>query len=292
MKFVRLLSSVTTMKKHLKSTLRRLPYGSTLMQVARGPQKAVRFDDPLEAIYSQSHIVFEVPADRCKYTYQFSYGLRGWHPFVRTLLQYLDEPSLTYERSILCKYYSRYQPKVILDLFLEGDDRRKFADSRLAREPIKDHYPCLPWDPKFVPMRGEGGLAVADGLQGFGPVSEEKGEFEFSRLLTTWESILRKGYRPTRDSDGEIRGYFLKRGNDYRFMIRAGFHRAAVLSAMGYDHLRVKFKSDFPRVIDRSDLKNWPLVRQGVVEPEVAEQIFETFFNEDGSGKAKNWGLL
>src|SRR5699024_1394579 len=117
-----------------------------------------------------------------------------------------------------------------------------------------------------------------------------KGRFEFSRLIRTWESIQRKGYRPTRHSDGEIRGYFLKRGDDYRFMIRAGFHRAAVLSAMGFEHLRVKFKADFPRVIDWADLENWPLVCQGIVEEEVAERIFEQFFIEDGSGKAKNMG--
>src|SRR5690606_5908416 len=271
-----------TLKKQIKSVAGQLAMGGLIKTLGR-PRPMTRFEDPTEAIFSQTDVIFEVPANKCKYTYQFSYGLEGWHPFVVTIREHMENPAITFEDSTLCRYYKTFHPATILDLFFEGVERRKFESTTLGRWPIGKQYPCLPWDPKLVPMRGEGGLSVADGLQGFGPVSDKKGRYEFGRLLETYRSIRSRGYRPTRDSDGELRGYFLRTVGDYRFLIRAGFHRTAALSALGHDCLRVKFKAHFPRVVDLRDLERWPLVRNGVIEPEVAQRIFIRFFTEDGT---------
>lgn len=279
------------MKKPFKMALGFLPRQVLRNCMGQRPWPVTSLSTPIEAIYSQSDLVFEVPAEKCKYTYQFSYGLKGWHPFVVTLRQYMEE-GIDYESSELCRYYRTFQPKTLLELFFEGNEERELENSRLAEWRIGTHYPILPWDPGLVEMQGEGGLSVVEGLQGFGPVSREKGEYEFARLIGTYESIRRKGYCPTRDSDGEIRGYFLRMGEDSRFVIRAGFHRAAVLSALGHERIRVKFKSNFPRAVDLADIRNWPLVRKGVLEQDVAERIFTRFFTDDGTRKARNLGLL
>lgn len=283
---------VTAVKKRLKATIGFLPYELVLDRLGREPRPVTSFSVPTEAIYSQSDVIFAVPPEKCKYTYQFSYGLEGWHPFVRTVRQFMKDDSLTYERSALHDYYQAFQPRTLLDLFFDGQEKEDLAETSLGKWAIGTHYPCLPWDPHLVPMRGEGGLSVADGLQGFGPVSDAKGRWEFRRLIETYQSIRRKGYRPSRDSDGEIRGYFLRMDDRYRFLIRAGFHRTAVLSALEQEMLRVKFKANFPRVIDLGDLESWPLVKKGLIEPEVAKRVFTRFFTEDGTGKAKNLGLL
>lgn len=248
---------------------------------------------PLEAVYSQNDVIFEVPVEKCVTSYQFSFGPEGWHPFVRTLRQVVGDPSLAYVDSALCRYYESHQPKHLWDVFFErvGEDDR-LIESGLKTVRTDAYFAPNPWDDRLYRLRGEGRFDPSHGVQGHGPVSREKGEWEFSRLIGVYRSIQSKGYRPTRDSDGEIRGYFLRMGADYRFFVRAGLHRMAALAALDYARVRVKFKSNFPRTVDLADIEHWPLVKSGFIEKPVATQIFCRYFTDDGTGKAQNIGLL
>jgi hypothetical protein len=249
------------------------------------------FHKPTDAIYSHGDPIFEIPASCCHYPYVFGYGPEGWHPFVATLREVLADSSLTYQESTLHRFYRSFQPRTIRQvLFEEGADDS--GSEVLEGFPADEYLPILPWDPAPGKLRGEKGLEPSHGHQGYGPVSDQKGELEFRRLTETMRSIDQHGYRPTYHGDGEIRGYFLKDGSDYRFIIRSGLHRTAALVALGRDRIRVGLFRSYPRAVHRCDVGQWPLVREGIFTPEAAERYFLRFFLEDGRLKAARLGLF
>lgn len=280
-------------KKRLKRTIgvALTPFGLSVPRVS--VPAATRLNSPLEAVYSQKDVIFEVPVEKCVANYQFSFGPRGWHPFVKTLRQWAGDSSLTYADSLLFRYYEEHRPRRLWDVFFEraGEDD-PLHESGLKTVCADAYLAPNPWEERLNRIRGEGPFNSSHGVQVHGPVSTAKGEWEFLRLVGVYRSIQSKGYRPTSDSDGEIRGYFLRMGGDYRFFVRAGLHRMAALAALDYARVRVKFKANFPRAVDLADIEHWPLVRNGFIEKPVATRIFCRYFTDDGTGKAQNLGLL
>ncbi len=253
----------------------------------------LELSDPCDAIYQHGDIAFEAPLSHCMYPYLFSYGASGWHPFVEVLKQYVANPALDYQDSVLHHYYRRFQPQNVLDVFFSPEEQgEELQGSSLAKLSIPPHNPIFPWDCKPSHISGERGLDASHGNQGFGPVSDAKGALEFQRLTHTLESVKLHGYRPGLGHDGEVRGYFLRAQDGYRFVIRQGLHRAAVLAALGYSHIRVKFYLAYPRAIFQHDLGHWPQVKQGYVDRDAALHIFHKFFEEDGRQRAARLGLL
>ena len=246
---------------------------------------------PTDAIYVTRSIVFEVPLADCMYPYGMAYGPHGWHPFVETLHAYQRDRGLTYDRSPLKAFYSAFQPHSFLDLYFPRAFADRHRESELARLTARDHQPFLPWDTKVVRAGGEKDLDASHGHQGFGPVSQEKGELEFARLTRTFQSIERHGYRPRGDGDGEIRGYFLTDGARARFIVRVGQHRTASLAALGRETIRVGFVRSFTRSIDAGSMDHWPLVRRGVFPRTLAREFVELMLGTDGTWIARQAGL-
>lgn len=266
--------------------------GFELRTLPRGePAPVASLPEPTHAIYGHGDTIFTVPAEKCFYPYVFSYGPRGWHPFVETLREVRSDPSISYRATTLHRYYEAYQPRTIREVLFENGFEVSGAES-LEQFSADRYLPLLPWDPWPRKVRGEKGLEPSHGNQGYGPVSEEKGELEFRRLTETMQSIERHGYRPALHGDGEIRGYFLKTADDYRFIIRSGLHRTAALVALGHEKIRVGLFKGYPRAVHICDLDSWPLVHDGAVTREAAEKYFGRFFNEDGHEKAGRLGLL
>lgn len=316
------------LRRGAKAAVRRIGY--TLVPRGRKPVATTVYDVPTDALYDHSPGAFEVPTERCQYPYGFSYDPRGWHPFVATLRELVARPDLRYEDSVLRTYYDAYQPASVRELLFEdgyawdgaavvdvgaGRPRRPGPTvgraSTAAEGPpeapgaaltaalrglegysTSEFLPFQPWDPRTHPPRGEKGLAASHGNQGFGPVSAEKGQLELDRLRTTLTSIEQHGYRPELCNGDEISGYFLIHEGEYRFVIRAGLHRVAALTVLGHERVRVTFFPGYPRAIHLSDVGNWPLVRRGVIAPELARRYALRFFEEDGRKKAASIGLL
>lgn len=251
---------------------------------ARNPASSVAppptsFATPTDAIYARTDVVFEVPSAKCHFSYLFPYAPDAWNPFVQTLLEYGDGRRRTYEGSVLARYYERFQPTTTLDLFLGAVEQDETLRRCRTNQLTLDSYaPLVPWAPRPRLLRGEKGLDATHGSQAYGPVSRLKGQLEFSRLVATYDSIRQRGYRPDGTPDGDIRGYFLRHDDDYRFVVRAGFHRMAVLAALGHERIRVKFYPHYPRLIASAALGEWPQVKAGFMEPAVAKSIFLTFF--------------
>jgi hypothetical protein len=234
-----------------------------------------------------------VPVAQCIYPYLLSHGPDGWHPFVETLREYGRGAHTTYEGSVLNRYYQKFQLRTHLDVFFADVEKDEtLLRSRLSQFAADRYAPFLPWDLGVIPIRGEKGLDASHGIQAYGPVSDAKGRLEFARLTETYDAIRSHGYRPTAAPDAEIRGYFLRGEDDYRFVVDAGLHRMAVLAALGYDPIRVKFYPHHPRSIDLADLEHWPQVKAGVIEAPVARQLFLRFFADGGKKRAGRLGLL
>ena len=274
-----------------RSVLSRLGLEVTAKQPDAGLTQLTTLEDPRDAIYQHGDIAFEMPLAKCRYPFHFSYDPLGWHPFVQTLKQYQENPELRYRDSVLFEFYSKHQPKSLLEAFFGTPDAVADDLSSLAELAIPQYEPFFPWDPKKPTAKGEKGLGSAHGHQGFGPVSDDKGELELRRLTQTYDSIKASGYQPSHGHDGDIRGYLLKTDDDYRFIVRQGLHRAAVLSAMNYTHIRVRFFDPYPRAIFEHELSNWPQVKNGVMTQKAAECIFSMFFQENGTEKARRIGL-
>jgi hypothetical protein len=248
--------------------------------------------DPCDARFQHGDVAFAVPLSHCVYPYLMSYGPEGWHPFVAVLKEYLDNPALRYQDSVLRRYYERFQPKTVLDVFFPPEEQSAaHRETQFAHLAIPPHVPIFPWDPSIYREEGEVGLDASHGNQGFGPVSDVKGELEFRRLTVTLDSIRARGYQPSNGHDGDIRGYLLLTDDDYRFVIRQGFHRTAALAALGAGSIRVRFFLPYPRAVHLHDLRHWPQVKQGNLDPATAAAIFYKFFTEDGVGRAARLGL-
>lgn len=140
----------------------------------------------------------------------------------------------------------------------------------------------LPWLDRPTgrrPPPGELDLGPEHGVSYYGPVSPEKVALERERLHSLRSSIQRSGYQPSTRS-GHINGQLLVSGDRYRFLVRGGKHRAAVLASLGRAHLPVRFRPSWPRLTDRRDAESWSLVCSGEIHVDVARGAFDGSFTE------------
>lgn len=250
-----------------------------------------RFDVATDAVHASGDIVFEIPLRRCVYLGGYGYGPEGWHPFVETLRSYREDPGLSYEDTVLARFYDRFRPANLLELYFPAPIVEARRDAPLARVSTHEVVPPAPWDLEISVPRGEKGLAARHGHQSFGPVSTEKGALEFARLTGTFDSIRSYGYRPERSSDGDIRGYFLVDGDRWSFVIRSGMHRTAALAALDAETVRVTFDPGRPRALHASTLDRWPLVRGGPFDSALARLFVDQHLDADGSWQARQLGM-
>jgi hypothetical protein len=234
---------------------------------------------------------FTVDLDRVTTPSGFSYHPQGWHPYRATLAEYLADPELNYERSTLCAYYRNFQPATVQEALLED-----------APDPLPplSNWPTLLYLFKHIwgltPRRVERILARREVEKGprqqFGPQPDEEGRQHVERLVAAYESLRRDGYRPDDFPDGHLTGYFLVRGDDYRFVVFHGNHRLASMRELGIDRLRARFHPAHPPVVREDELERWTTARGGLLPPEVAARLFDKLFTERGDTKARNLGIL
>lgn len=173
--------------------------------------------------------------------------------------------------SALEHHYDTFQPKNLCEMHALPAMGRKGEDLT----PFQ-----VPWmrGTKSSLVYGEAGLGAEHGISHYGPVSPQKIEKEMVRLMGTYESIRKNGFNPIKY--GDIKGYFLRRDDEYRFQIAGGKHRVAALAHMGVKSIPVRMREGWPRVIDRADYRNWPRVLEGEVDPEFALAVFDRYFTE------------
>ncbi len=105
-----------------------------------------------------------------------------------------------------------------------------------------------------------------------GPVKEEKCMIETKRIVELIESINKHGYIRNNDKDGDIVATALIcDDNSWVWVVTNGYHRAAVLAAMGFAVIPIRINL----VIRRNEVHFWPQVSNGLYTKEQALQIFD-----------------
>jgi hypothetical protein len=206
-----------------------------------------------------SNVRFSVPSELCTSRGAFCFG--GWHPFVRELLA----------PGTLRSFYAAFQPRSLAELyFLPADRQGSDLSPRL-----------VPWyESKF----GDYKQAPLEPSTFYGPASLEIVRDEEVRLHRLRQAIETNGYRP--DRFGDIGGYVLQRGDEVRFFVHGGRHRAATLAALGQRHIPVKLRPGVPPVVDVSSLSGLPFVTQGLLDEGLVRAIFDRFFDWSGREQA------
>ncbi|HSF96152.1 MAG TPA: hypothetical protein VLA52_14095 [Thermohalobaculum sp.] len=211
-----------------------------------------------------------VPAEILRMHGGFAYR-SGMHPFIEAIRR---------GQQALSAFYDAHQPQTA-------------AEAHWSDYPTPGIGPIeLPWIVREAPNTyvGERGLGAEHGIAMYGPCSAEKVKLEARRLKDLAEAIGREGYNP--DKYGDIQGTFLRRGGDFRFFVRGGKHRAAVLGHLGADQIPVSLTRDWPRMVDIADIEAWPLVAQGRMTADAARAVFDCYFDMDGSRQYRMLGLV
>lgn len=240
--------------------------------------EAFSIPKPLEAGGSKS-TVLDVELIKCTDMYGAGY-IDDFNHFVEVIKQYEENPNLKYEDSILKDYYDYFRPRN-LEEGLFG------PEGRVPK--LRQGWTGYPWywdKTKRVAFTNKRGETRPGGIHHFGPNTEEFGQNEFQRLIGLYGYFKKHGYYPEMFSDGYISGYLLTRGEDYRFVVVEGQHRMACLAVLGYEDIRCRFtqKPIYPRIVNLDDIKKWPQVENKVYSRNLAQRVFNRFF-EDGVGR-------
>lgn len=244
----------------------------------------------LEVLKNSSHI-FEVPLTHCLDINGFSYGEKGWHPWIELGKEFQEQPELQYHQSLLYTFYRKYRPRNRQQQWLDDKESRFY--------PLSAGWPTLPWimqkdNVRLVPKKFSNELIEErKGNQHFGPNTDRFGVGELDRIKSVFK-IMRNGYHPEIFPDGYITGYILKDGQDYRFLVTEGQHRLPALALQGYKKNRVMFDKNpmYPQVVDIKDIYDWHLVRKGLYTIDVAKRVFDRFMADKSIEKARYWQLI
>jgi hypothetical protein len=218
----------------------------------------------------------------------FSYVEGGWHPYVATLQEYVADPQLRYDDSALCRTFSTFVPTNAQEALLENVDRVLFPLHRLPPR-VAGHEWWLTRAEVERAIRGSPPRWMHQGKRVFGPVDDAEACREFDQLIRVYRSVGEHGVRPELSSD-PIRGYFLVRDDDYRFVLTGGQHRVAALRLLGEEELTVRI--DGLRAVREDELYRWTEEHGGPYPAEIAHLIFDKLFDEDGLSKARNLGIM
>jgi len=231
-----------------------------------------------------SQPIFKVETKIITNSICFAFSDDGWHPFVSLLKDYINNEKLIYNNSILDLYYKNFTPKSMAEIYIDELDECKNEIKE-----VPSQWLLLPWELTPRMPGGEKGLDLEHGIQVFGPVSKQKGQLEFDRVIKTYKSIKEKGFNINQST---IYGQFLKNGTEYRFKINSGNHRVPALSVLKYNKIPVALDPRVPRVIDIERIDDWPQVKNGLLSKKIAKKIFLRFFHHNGSMRAKELGLI
>ncbi len=242
--------------------------------------------DPLTAVYARD-VAFLVPVSWCRNVSLFGFGPGAFDAWEATARQVAVSPDVPAQETVLARFLERFVPRTAAERLYSAPERDVSQGSRLHQVSAADTKYFFPWSPAVEewPATAPEDLRI----RSHGPAGARLVELEVWRLKRLVASVKAAGYRPPRN-DG-VRGQLLHAHGETRFLIRSGFHRVAVLSALGHDAVPARFASHAQRLMTLDQLPTWPLVRQGLFTRREAELLVERLFTEDGRETAARLGL-
>ena len=230
--------------------------------------------------------IYEIPIEKCVSQHYFSYNVGGWHYYKAVVEEYAQNIDLVYLDSVLYQFYKKLTPQNLMQSLFDDKEIDSYG-------PLKALPPVAVRN--FWNLAGTvdqiNNYLLSEESQLFGPISNIYGSEQFRRCIRAYELIKKHGYVPEKFHDGYISGFFIQKGEDYRFCVIAGKHRIASLSAFGQKKILVKTLDDL-KVISYDNIENIPIVRSGLIDAKLAMKLVERYFSENGSGRAAALGLI
>jgi hypothetical protein len=245
------------------------------------------YDSPLDAVYARTPGVFTVPVSWCLNHILFGHGPGAFNAWEATARQLAADPGIGHRDTVLARFYATFRPATFAELSYANPERDVPRSSRLWEVKTREYKDVYPWSsdlerwPDHVPPH----LRLTE----YGPVGDEILQLEIWRLRRLVASISRDGYRPLETSG--TRGYFLKVGARARFVVKSGFHRAVTLAALGYTDLPVLLSTTTPRLLTLDSMEHWPMVKNGLFEPALAEALVHYMLTDGGADLGKRLGF-
>jgi hypothetical protein len=249
-------------------------------------------------ITGERPVVINARLDHCRWTggTGFPYGPASPHPYVQALLQYQSAGIVSPRESRLWRYYELYRPATLADF--QGIQPREEA-SLLDRIPPLNIYPWSGVPGETLKRIAEGSLSwpYSDWLnpsyvlvRSVGPQLPEFVEKRLAHLTKVYDAIVTEGFRTRPDPrkpyfEQFIVGDVMVRDGETRMMLANGQHRAAALSSLGHVTAPILVGVRHhrgPYVIRRDEVKDWPLVREGLYRAEQALTVFDRIFDARG----------
>lgn len=235
---------------------------------------------------------FHVPLNKCLSASLHLYGREHHHPFVHSIQSYLNGDRKKAE-TILLDFFKEFQPATLYDFFNEAAYGRLSDSSSELLKPIPEiirndtfEDTAFPWSWHPFPDRAELFEKKRNNRLYFGPESDKGVKAEAERLFKLTDKINHEGYH--NDFATPVEGYILCDENgDYRFMIRRGKHRVAVLSALGYESITATFVSGLPRGYDVPLMYQWPKIKNKLWAEQDAITIIRLCFAGRGNPETK-----
>jgi hypothetical protein len=249
----------------------------------------------------------------------FSFAPGGWHYLRALVADYDRDPAIRLEESTFWRFFQHERVRSVRflnDLLFLHDDERRERSARfyLGTYPWGDHVSGGPWGVEFD--RAEGGTTrdiYGDSRNPwYDPGARRPLELEWRATIATFDSV-RKGYRPWLHRNLPRVTLLIRRDGDFRAVRYDGQHRLASLAQLGRETTWVVVPSargiaaelaDWPTasrapkivdegdvVVHEDDVEDWYYVREGFCSAEQALEIFDAFFELDGSERLRALGL-
>lgn len=247
-----------------------------------------KWSSPIELIYKtyKEYILIKVPMQDVRYLVFHGHqaGYDSQSPFILTIKEYINGQAKNYKDSSLYEFYSNFKPATMVEYLSLGNLENTMLNDLPASAAF---FPWQDRDPvKRVAERAKevekdnkehkSKLNKKDGDSFYGPVSLEKGELEYTRLIKTYNSIATHGFKVDLKGKNNIGAIILESNNEYRYLINPGQHRVAALSALNYQELTLQVNKNL--IVRRSEVCYWPGVINGYFTESEALKYFDRVF--------------
>lgn len=245
--------------------------------------------NPVTSLLSESKLV-EVSIVDCVDKLGINYEQR--HPWVITVNQQISKNDAFVESPQSSRFFENWRFPLVEEVFSHLVPKDKIGRhflrvfhggwaflpfSNVSLDSVEDRI--ISATKYLVSEAASAGVttSIDNALNDDGTWSQAQVEVELHRLWKVSQSIRDFGYKPSSSPDGDILVYALRRGEAYRFLVVSGYHRVAVLAAMGFETVRVRLFR--PLVLDATAVNSWPGVKQGVYSPAQALAYFNHLFD-------------
>jgi hypothetical protein len=254
-----------------------------------------------------------IPFELITNEFGFSFAPDGWNYLRALVAEYDRDPHIRLEESTFWRFFQHERVRSVRYLndllFLHDDERRtRSGELRfyLGTYPWGDHVSGGPWGIEYD--RVEGGTTrdiYGDSRNPwYEPGARRPLELEWQTTIATYDSV-RRSYRPWLHRSVPRVTLLVRRDGELRAVRYDGQHRLASLAHLGRTALSVvvpsaraisaelatwptashapKVVNEGDVVVHEDDVEDWYYVREGLCSAEQALEIFNAFFELDGS---------